>query len=137
VYIQVFAQPVFKHVESWCAGRWPGSRIMAKEYSVGSYKLNAFRLIWRTVYVIFTVVIAMILPFFNSIVGLLGAITFWPLTVYFPTHMYLVQAKVPKFSRVWIWVKLLSVFCLMVSLLAAVGSIQGIITEFKTYKPFQ
>ncbi|QCE08426.1 solute carrier family 36 [Vigna unguiculata] len=139
---QVFAQPVFLLVESWCAGRWPESRIMAKEYgvkipSVGTYKVNAFRLIWRTVYVILTAVIAMILPFFNSIVGLLGSISFWPLAVYFPTHMYLVQAKVPKFSTVWIGVKMLNGFCLIVSLVAAVGSIEGIVSDLKTYKPFE
>ncbi|MQI27723.1 hypothetical protein EI009_25840, partial [Escherichia coli] len=28
--------------------------------------------------------LAMVLPFFNDIVGLIGAIGFWPLTVYFP-----------------------------------------------------
>ncbi|CAJ1977310.1 unnamed protein product [Sphenostylis stenocarpa] len=139
---QVFTQPVFMLVESWCAGRWPESRIMAKEYGVdiplvGTYRVNAFRVLWRTVYVIFTVVVAMLLPFFNSIVGLLGAIAFWPLSVYFPTEMYLVRAKVPKFSMVWIGVKLLSAFCLIVTLVAAVGSIEGIVADLKTYKPFQ
>ncbi|KAG2401375.1 hypothetical protein LR48_Vigan02g234300 [Vigna angularis] len=139
---QVFSQPVYLLVESWCAGRWPQSRIMAKEYGVdiplvGTYKVNAFRVIWRTVYVILTALIAMILPFFNSIVGLLGAISFWPLTVYFPTHMYLVQAQVPKFSMIWIGVKMLNVFCLIVSLVAAVGSIQGMVIDLKTYKPFK
>ena len=86
---------------------------------------------------IFTAVIAMILPFFNSIVGLLGAFSFWPLTVYFPTEMYLVQAKVPKFSLMWIALKLLSGFCLMVTIVAAAGSIEGIVVDLKTYKPFK
>lgn len=99
--------------------------------------MNLFRAIWRTVYVIFTTVIAILLPFFNSIVGLLGAFSFWPLTVYFPTEMYLVQAKVPKFSPIWIGMKLLSGFCLIVSLVAAAGSIESIVTDLKTYKPFK
>ncbi|KAJ1402836.1 Amino acid transporter, transmembrane domain [Sesbania bispinosa] len=99
---QVFIQPFYKLVENWCAKRWPQSKFIAKEYPVsiplvGTYRLNLFRVIWRTVYVIFSTVMAMILPFFNSILGLLGAFSFWPLTVYFPIEMYLRQAKVPRF----------------------------------------
>jgi len=96
-----------------------------------------FRLTWRTIYVIITTLIAMILPFFNNVVGLLGAISFFPLTVYFPTEMYLTQAKVPKYSTIWIGMKLLSGFCLIVTLVAAVGSIQGIVSDLKTYHPFK
>ncbi|KAE8637426.1 hypothetical protein CSA_021612 [Cucumis sativus] len=32
-------------------------------------------------------------PFFNDIVGLLGALGFWPLTVYLPVEMYIAQKK--------------------------------------------
>jgi inner membrane protein involved in colicin E2 resistance len=109
---------------------------MTKEYDIGIWKMNMFRLIWRTSYVIIATLVAMIFPFFNSIVGLLGALSFFPLTVYFPIEMYLVQAKVPKYSHIWIGMKFLSVFCLIVSLVAAVGSVEGIISDLKTYKPF-
>jgi len=37
-------------------------------------------------------VIAMLVPFFNDVVGLLGALGFWPLTVFLPTQMHLKQA---------------------------------------------
>ena len=37
-------------------------------------------------------VIAMLVPFFNDVVGLLGAIGFWPLTVFLPIQMHLKQA---------------------------------------------
>ncbi|XP_073223354.1 amino acid permease 6-like [Cicer arietinum] len=138
---QVFAQPVFSLVESWGSKRWPESKLMTKEYYVkiplvGIWRMNMFRLIWRTLYVIFTTLFAMIFPFFNSIVGLLGAMSFFPLTVYFPTEMYLVQSKVTKYSPMWIGMKSLSGFCLIVTLVAGVGSIEGIISELKTYKPF-
>ncbi|WJX21125.1 Amino acid permease 6 [Trifolium repens] len=133
---QVFAQPVFSIVESWGSKRWPESKMMTKEYDIGIWKMNMFRLIWRTSYVIIATLVAMIFPFFNSIVGLLGAFSFFPLTVYFPIEMYLVQAKVPKYSHIWIGMKFLSVFCLVASLVAAVGSVEGIISDLKTYKPF-
>ncbi|KAK7269946.1 hypothetical protein RIF29_22766 [Crotalaria pallida] len=139
---QVFAQPIYLVVENWCKKRWPNSNFMSKEYPVnipmiGIFRLNLLRSIWRTLFVVLTTVIAIILPFFNSILGLLGAISFWPLTVYFPTEMYLVQAKVPKYSPTWIGLKMLAMFCLLVTLLAGVGSIEGIVMDLKTYKPFK
>lgn len=104
---------------------------------VGIWRMNMFRVIWRTTYVIITTLTAMILPFFNSIAGLIGAISFYPLTVHFPIEMYLIQAKVHKYSSTRIGMKLLSGFCLIVSLVVVVGSIQGFISELKTYKPFE
>ena len=140
--MQVFSQPVYSIVGDWCSKRWPESDFVTKEYSInipkcGLYKVNNFRVIWRTLYVIVTTVIAMLLPFFNSILGLVGAITFWPLTVYFPTEMYLSQRKVPRFGAQWIVLKMLSGVCLIVSLIAAVGSIEGIVKDLKAFEPFQ
>ena len=34
----------------------------------------------------------MLVPFFNDIVGLLGSLGFWPLTVFLPIQMHLKQA---------------------------------------------
>ncbi|CAI8604792.1 unnamed protein product [Vicia faba] len=139
---QVFAQPIFSAVENWGNKRNPQSKLMKKEYNVkiplvGTWRMNIFKFIWRTTYVIITTLIAIIFPFFNNVVGLLGALSFFPLTVYFPTEMYLTRAKVPKYSCVWIGIKALSVFCLLVSVVAAVGSVEGIISDLKTYKPLK
>ncbi|GMP38630.1 hypothetical protein CsSME_00009800 [Camellia sinensis var. sinensis] len=103
----------------------------------GTFNSNLFRFVWRTAYVIFTTIIAMLLPFFNDFLGLLGASAFWPLTVYFPVEMYISQAKIRKFSSTWIWLQLLSLSCLIISLVAAAGSIQGLIKAVQTYEPFQ
>ncbi|OMO50882.1 Amino acid transporter, transmembrane [Corchorus capsularis] len=139
---QVFAQPLFGFVESWCARHWPESKFINREYGVdvpcfGVYYVNMFRLVWRSTYVIVTAVVAMIFPFFNDFLGLIGAGSFWPLTVYFPIEMHIAQAKIPKYSFRWIWLKILSWVCLVVSLIAAAGSVQGLIQSLKTYKPFQ
>lgn len=104
--------------------------------SCGVCYVNMFRVIWRTVYVILTAVIAMLFPFFNSVIGLLGAIAFWPLTVYFPVEMYISRAKIRKFSVTWMWLQVLSWTCFIVTLLAAAGSIQGLVKDLQTYKPF-
>ncbi|KAL7082564.1 hypothetical protein ACP275_14G107100 [Erythranthe tilingii] len=133
---QVFCQPIYAFVEKWSNEKWPENKFITGEYSVCGLKLSLFRLIWRTLYVIFTTVFAMLFPFFNDFVGLLGAASFWPLTVYFPIEMYIARAKIPRFSFMWIWMQILSGICLVITLLAAAGSIEGLIRSLKTFKPF-
>lgn len=78
----------------------------------------------------------MLFPFFNSFVGLLGSLSFWPLTVYFPIEMYIARSKIPKFSFTWIWMKILGYICLVISVLAAIGSIHGLAISVESFKPF-
>eukprot|EP00494_Astrolonche_serrata_P011647 UN11736 len=42
--------------------------------------------------------LAILMPFFNDILGFLGAIGFWPLTVYFPVEMYVRQRGIPRYT---------------------------------------
>jgi hypothetical protein len=79
----------------------------------------------------------MLLPFFNDVVGILGALGFWPLTVYFPVEMYIVQRKIPKWSTRWICLQMLSMACLVISLVAVAGSLAGVVLDLKAYKPFK
>ncbi|KAG2243058.1 hypothetical protein Bca52824_095099 [Brassica carinata] len=123
---QVYAQPIFAFVEK----KLP--RCIQRPFC-----LNFFRLVWRTVFVITITLISMLMPFFNDVVGLLGAIGFWPLTVYFPVEMYIAQKNVPSWSTRWLCLQVLSLVCLIVSLAAAAGSVVGIVSKIKTYKPFQ
>lgn len=138
---QVFSQPIYAFIETKCQNQWPDNQFISKTYRVklpitSSVELNLFRLIWRTAYVVVTSVIAMMFPFFNEVLGLIGAGAFWPLTVYFPVEMYIAQAKVARFSSTWLWLKILSWCCLIVSLLAAIGSIQGLVKSVGSSKPF-
>ncbi|KAJ0525293.1 putative amino acid transporter, transmembrane domain-containing protein [Helianthus annuus] len=134
---QVLAQPIFGFVESWSKEKWPQNKLISKEFSLWGIDINMLRFVWRTSYVIVMTIIAMIFPFFNDFVGLLGAGTFWPLSVYFPIEMYISQAKIRKYSFTWIWMQILSLACLSVSLVAAVGSTRGLVTSVQSFKPFQ
>ncbi|CAM8941568.1 unnamed protein product [Rhodiola kirilowii] len=138
---QVFCQPIFAFVETKCQNQWPDNHFISETHQVqlpftGPFSMSLFRLFWRTAYVMVTSVIAMMFPFFNEVLGLIGASAFWPLTVYFPIEMYIAQAKVPCFSSRWVWLKILSWSCLIVSLLAAIGSIQGLVKSVGSSKPF-
>lgn len=139
---QVFCQPIYAFVEGRCSEKWPDNKFIKSQHDInipwfGVYNLNYFRMLWRTIYVIITAIIAMIFPFFNAILGLIGAASFYPLTVYFPIEMHIAQRKIPKYSFKWIWLHILSWACLIVSLVAAVGSIEGLTQDLKTYKPFK
>jgi len=139
---QVFVQPIFGFVEKWGKEKWPESQFINGEHAVkvplcGSLNLNFFRMLWRTTYVVITAVIAMLFPFFNDFLGLIGSLSFWPLTVYFPIEMYIKKSKMQRFSFTWTWLKILSWVCFIISIISAVGSIQGLALDLKKYKPFQ
>jgi hypothetical protein len=139
---QVYCQPLYAFIEKEAAQRFPDSEFITKDIKIPipgfrPYNLNLFRMIWRTLFVVLTTVISMLLPFFNDIVGLLGALGFWPLTVYFPVEMYIVQKKIRKWSTRWLCLQILSVACLIISIAAAAGSVAGIVGDLKSIKPFQ
>ncbi|KAH6785790.1 hypothetical protein C2S51_038245 [Perilla frutescens var. frutescens] len=139
---QVYCQPLFAFIEKTAHEWFPNSKFITKEITVTlipgfrPYNLNLFRLVWRTTFVILTTVISMVMPFFNDIVGILGALGFWPLTVYFPVEMYISQSKIPKWSARWISLQILSGACLIISIAAAAGSLAGVVSDLKVYKPF-
>ncbi|XP_031255164.1 amino acid permease 8-like [Pistacia vera] len=140
---QVVAQPVFSSVESRASMMWPNSKFIGHEYPLNISKIksmfsvNLFRLSWRTIFVVMATVISMALPFFNEVLALLGAIGYWPLTVYFPVEMYIVRKNFKRGSIKWLSLQLLNVVCLLAAMAALCGSIQGLNQAVHTYKPFK
>lgn len=141
---QVFAQPIYSVVESWATRKWPKSVLVTGEYTISidkkqrlMFSLNPFRLIWRSSFVIVATFVAMLMPFFNDVLALLGAIGYWPLTVYFPIEMYIAKNKIGRWTRRWLGLQLINSVCLLVAVAAACGSIQGLGKALKTYEPFK
>ncbi|KAJ4753184.1 Amino acid permease 2 [Rhynchospora pubera] len=130
---QVYSQPIFSFVDRWSAEKFPESRFVNKFYTVKlpflpPYRLNLLRLCFRTIYVITTTGLALFFPFFNQVLGLLGSFSFWPLAIYFPVEMYFVQRKVAPWTKPWIVLQVFSAVCLIVSIFAFVGSVEGVIS---------
>lgn len=82
-------------------------------------------------------VIAMLLPFFNDILGLLGSLGFWPLTVFLPIQMHFVQYNVKRFSLRWCVLNTISAICFCVTLGGCIGSVAQIVIDVKSYVPFK
>ncbi|KAL8153312.1 hypothetical protein V2J09_011072 [Rumex salicifolius] len=134
---QVFAQPLYSAMEKWAQNRWPESKLVNAEYQMNNgLRVNMLRLMGRTGVVIAATILAMAMPFFNDILGLLGALGFWPLTVYFPVQMYLAQKGVARWTARWFFLHLLNILCLLVAIAAACGSLQGIAHSLRLSKPF-
>jgi len=122
------------------AQKWPDSSFITREIPMNigqiKYTINLFRLVWRTIFVMVVTVLAMAMPFFNDMIALLGALGFWPSVVYFPVEMYIARQKIRKGTIRWFGLQTLSLFCLLVSLAAAIGAIHGLSKAIGKYKPF-
>ncbi|KAL2938848.1 Amino acid permease 3 [Bienertia sinuspersici] len=86
---QVYYQPLFAFIEKSASQKWLESELIAKDIMIripgfSPYNLNLLRPVQRIAFVLTITIICMLLPFLNDIVGLLGALGFWPLAVYFP-----------------------------------------------------
>ncbi|XP_059666583.1 probable amino acid permease 7 [Cornus florida] len=130
---QVYSQPLFALVDKWFAEKYPNSEFVNREYTLKlpllpSLRLNLLRLCFRTAYVASATGIAMIFPYFNDVLGVLGAINFWPLSIYFPVEMYFIQKNIGSWTTKWIVLQVFSIFCLLVTMFALVGSFEGLIT---------
>lgn len=139
---QVYCQPVYAKFEEWIASRYPNSKFVHHErplINTGDFKfsINSFRLVWRTIFVILVTLMAILLPFFNDILGFLGSVSFWPLTVYFPFQMYISRKNIARSSPRWILMQTISVLSFIVTLVSAVGSIEGVVEALQHYTPFK
>ncbi|KAJ0801958.1 putative amino acid transporter, transmembrane domain-containing protein [Helianthus annuus] len=129
---QLYSQPVFASVERWLTQKFPDTEFFERFHELKLpllpvFRFNMFRLCFRTAYVATTTAIAMLFPFFNEILGVLGALNLWPLSIYFPVEMYIVQRKVKPWSRKWVVLEIFHGVLMVVSVVAFVGSVTGLI----------
>ncbi len=93
-----------------------------------------WRLFLRSLVVCIITLLACIMPFFGAFVGLAGAVTWYPLAIYFPFAAY---RKVYTVTRgLSVAMRAISLFTLLVALAAVVGSVRSIIVGFSTYSIF-
>lgn len=120
---------MFASIERWLSER----EFVGKEYSLktpgmGVVRVNPVRLSVRTAYVASTTTISLVFPYFNQVLGVLGSLNFWPMTIYFPVEMYLRHTGAEPWTAKWLSLRLFSLVFFLVAGFALVGSIQGLIT---------
>nr|XP_017234575.1 PREDICTED: uncharacterized protein LOC108208555 [Daucus carota subsp. sativus] len=140
---QVYYQPLFEFIDNHAATTFPHSAFINKEYNISlpigtkPFKLNLFRVVWRTIFMIMTTVTSMLIPFFNDAVVILGAFGFWPLALNFLAEKYVVHKRIPEWSSRWIYLQIMSVACLIVATTAMASSFVAVVTDLEVYRPFQ
>jgi len=80
---QVWSQPFYGFVDLNV------QRSKSFPAALGGNKPWLFRLWFRTLYTVLTTFFACLLPFFGIILGLIGALGFWPATVFFPIECWI------------------------------------------------
>ncbi|URE34665.1 lysine histidine transporter [Musa troglodytarum] len=124
---QIYAMPVFDMMETVLVKKLhfpPGLTL---------------RLIARTVYVAFTMFIAITFPFFGGLLGFFGGFAFAPTTYFLPCTFWLAIYKPRRFSFSWIanWVITKHNICIilgiMLMILSPIGGLRQIILEAQDY----
>lgn len=71
------------------------------------------------------------LPFFNALIGIIGSICFWPLTVFFPVQCTISAQQIPTWSRKWCLLQSMSLLTLLISIASGIGSVAFLVEELK------
>ncbi|KAG7941199.1 hypothetical protein I3843_16G027200 [Carya illinoinensis] len=101
-------------------------------------RLNLYRSVCRTIFVMIISVISMFLRYsLEDVARLTGILAFWPLTVYLPVRMYIAKKKITRWSAKWVFLQILSLALLIINIAAAVGYIAGVVLNLQTHKLFK
>ncbi|KAK1271037.1 Lysine histidine transporter 1 [Acorus gramineus] len=119
---QIYAMPVFDMMET----------VLVKKlhFSPGII----LRLITRSIYVAFTMFIAMTFPFFGGLLSFFGGFAFAPTTYFLPCIMWLAIYKPKRYSLSWITNWICIVLGVLLMVVAPIGGLRDIIVQAKTYK---
>lgn len=127
---QVWSQPFFELFEHWHDRK---AEITGKNPLALSPM--QFRFALRTSYVVAGTLFTCAIPSMSIILGLSGALAFWPATVLFPIEAYLRVFK-PRLA-VKRSLRALNVLCALLTVAVAVSGVQQIVTQASQFKMFK
>lgn len=81
-------------------------------------------------------VIAMLLPAFGDLVGVVGAVQLFSTTVFLPVKMYIQQIELAAWSQKWICLHMLIIVALCVTVAAIIGSVVTLKQDFLDFQVF-
>jgi hypothetical protein len=120
--VQTYMQPIFEWLEDLTLTRFPKA--------VGRVPPFVFRLVMRTPLMVIVTLLAVLIPGFGAITGLVGATTFWPTAVWYPLKCYRRSHTVSR-GRLLLFAGI-NVSLGLISLVATVGAVQGIVQVAQT-----
>ncbi|KAA0034215.1 lysine histidine transporter 1 [Cucumis melo var. makuwa] len=123
-YQQIYAMPVFDMIETLLV-----KRLKFKP----CFRL---RFITRSLYVAFTMLVGIAVPFFGGLLGFFGGLAFAPTTYFLPCTMWLAICKPRRFSLSWITNWICIVFGVLLMVLSPIGGLRTLILSAKNYRFF-
>ncbi|KAL1563025.1 putative amino acid permease 7 [Salvia divinorum] len=126
---QMYSQTLFAMVDKEQSTTFLNKDFSLRLPMLQPLTLNLHRLCFRTAYVVATTAIAVAFPYFNQVLGVLGAINFWPMAIYFPVEMCLRRKRIGAWTTNWILLRTFSALCFAITMLTLVASIQGLVSE--------
>ncbi|OMO81427.1 Amino acid transporter, transmembrane [Corchorus olitorius] len=121
---QVYAMPVFDMIESL---------LVKKLRFTPCLRL---RLISRSTYVAFTMIVGICFPFFGGLLSFFGGFAFAPTTYYIPCIIWLIICKPRKYSLSW-WINWICIVIgVLLMVLSPIGGLRQIIISAKDYEFF-
>lgn len=94
------------------------------------------RIALRCAYVAATGIVALLIPFFGDLMGLIGAIAVTPTTFVLPCILWLVWRQPALGSRNWLLNWALILVCSAIGLMGCIGSLYSIVEHASTFKFF-
>lgn len=95
-----------------------------------------YRAVIRVTYVAIMTILACVFPFFESVVGISGAISFFPISIYYPFAMYRKLHGHTISKRFNLVLHAISVFTFSVGIVATVGAFRNVITGWEDFQIF-
>eukprot|EP00889_Picochlorum_renovo_P004502 jgi/Picre1/31532/NNA_006884.t1 len=95
-----------------------------------------YRAVIRVTYVAIMTILACVLPFFESVVGISGAISFFPISIYYPFAMYRKMYGHTISKKFNLLLNVISIFTLSVGAAATVGAFRNMITGWTDFQIF-
>lgn len=122
---QIYAMPVFDMMESTLVGR------------LRFKPSTPLRLITRSLYVVFTMFIAITFPFFSALLGFFGGFAFSPTTYFLPSIIWLRIYHPNRWSWSWVINWAVIVFGVVLMFVSTIGGFRSLMVEaanFHFYK---
>ncbi|KAL6572690.1 hypothetical protein OROMI_013648 [Orobanche minor] len=113
---------------------------MMETFMVKQVKLKPsfmLRFATRSLFVAFTMFVAITFPFFGGLVGFFGGFALAPTTYFLPCIIWLILKKPKKYGLSWCFNWLFIVVGVVIMILAPIGGLWSIVISAKTYKFYQ
>lgn len=120
--VQTYVQPIFEWIEDRLLTRFPKA--------IGRVPPFVFRFLLRTPLMVVVTVVAIVMPAFGAITGLVGAATYWPTAVFYPLKCYRNSHTISRGRSLLFHA--INVALGLISAVAVAGAVQALVQVART-----